>query len=130
VQSEEAAKREKYFKKSKMVHNILKEVAFKLNCKLVELYEQFAWDLYDKFNFDHAFDAFRLIMNDPDAVFSKLKISEAQKKALFDSISKKMAPTAVKMRSVFELNCFTSEGIEAIKDSLLTAKKVVNDENF
>jgi translation initiation factor 2 alpha subunit (eIF-2alpha) len=39
-----------------------------------------------------------------------------------------MAPSAVKLRAVFELNCFTSEGIDAIKDALVTAKKAVNDE--
>lgn len=57
-----------------MVHNILKEVAVKLDCKLVELYERFGWDLYDKY--EHAYDAFKLIMNDPDLVFNKLNISE------------------------------------------------------
>lgn len=58
VLPEEAAKREKFFKKAKMVHNIMKETAVKLDCYLIELYEKFGWDLYDKF--DHAFDAFRL----------------------------------------------------------------------
>jgi translation initiation factor 2 alpha subunit (eIF-2alpha) len=41
-----------------------------------------------------------------------------------------MAPTAVKLRTVFELNCFTSEGIEAIKESLIAAKKVLHDESL
>jgi len=39
VKAEEAAEREKYFKKAKMVHNILKEVAVKLKCKVQDLYE-------------------------------------------------------------------------------------------
>ena len=43
-----------------MVHNILKEVAVKLKCKLIDLYEKFGWDLYD--NFEHAFEAFKLIL--------------------------------------------------------------------
>lgn len=34
VLPEEAAKREKFFKKAKMVHNIMKEVAVKLDCYL------------------------------------------------------------------------------------------------
>lgn len=41
-----------------------------------------------------------------------------------------MAPTPVKLRAGFELNCFTYEGIDAIKEALLTAKKIVNDEEF
>jgi translation initiation factor 2 subunit 1 len=60
VQPEEAAQTEKYFKKAKMVHNILKQVAVKMDCTLLSLYEKFGWDLYDKY--DHAYDAFRLIM--------------------------------------------------------------------
>ena len=34
---------------------------------LEKLYEKFGWDLYDKF--EHAYDAFKLAMNDPEAVF-------------------------------------------------------------
>jgi translation initiation factor 2 subunit 1 len=60
VLPEEAAQTEQHFKKAKMVHNILKQVAVKLNCTLIELYEEFGWDLYDKYG--HAYDAFRLIM--------------------------------------------------------------------
>ena len=41
-----------------------------------------------------------------------------------------MAPTPVKLRAGFEMNCFTYEGIDAIKEALLTAKKAVNDEEF
>lgn len=60
VQPEEAVTCEKYFKKAKMVHNILKQMAVKMDCTLLSLYEQFGWDLYDKFG--HAYDSFRLIM--------------------------------------------------------------------
>jgi translation initiation factor 2 subunit 1 len=60
VQATEAITAEQHFKKAKMVHNILKQVATKLDCTLLELYEQFGWDLYDKY--EHAYDAFRLIM--------------------------------------------------------------------
>ena len=60
VLPEEANKVEKYFKKAKMVHNIMKQTAIKLDTQLIKLYEAFGWDLYDKF--EHAYDAFRLAM--------------------------------------------------------------------
>jgi translation initiation factor 2 subunit 1 len=41
-----------------------------------------------------------------------------------------MAPSPVKLRAVFELQCFTSEGIDAIKEALLAAKKAVNDDQI
>ncbi len=62
VLAADAAATEMHFKKAKMVHNILKQMAVKIGpeCTLQSLYEKFAWDLYDKYG--HAFDAFRLIM--------------------------------------------------------------------
>ena len=62
VLASDAAKTELLFKKAKMVHNILKQMAVKMgpDCTLLQLYEKFGWDLYDKY--EHAFDAFRLIM--------------------------------------------------------------------
>jgi translation initiation factor 2 subunit 1 len=79
VLAADAATTEMHFKKAKMVHNILKQVAVKLSDQLKEditlksLYEKFGWDLYDKY--DHAFDAFRLIMNDKEAVFKEIKLT-------------------------------------------------------
>lgn len=128
VQPAEAQEADKHFKKAKMVHNILKQVATKLDCTLLSLYETFGWDLYDKYG--HAFDAFRMIMNDPDQVFKEITIEEEQKKALVEAISRKMAPTPVKLRADFEITCFTYEGVDALREALLTAKKAVNEETF
>jgi translation initiation factor 2 subunit 1 len=41
-----------------------------------------------------------------------------------------MAPTPVKIRADFELTCFTYEGIDALRDTLLAAKKEVSDEQI
>lgn len=41
-----------------------------------------------------------------------------------------MAPSPVKIRADFELNCFTYEGIDAIRHALLAAKSAVNDDNI
>ena len=60
VQPEEATQCELFFKNAKIVHNILKQTAVKLDCTLLELYEQFGWDLYDRF--EHAYNAFKLAM--------------------------------------------------------------------
>ena len=126
VLAADAASTEMIFKKAKMVHNILKQMAVKIgpDCTLLSLYEQFGWDLYDMYG--HAFDAFRLIMTDKEAVFNEIDISEEEKKILFDAISRKMAPTPIKLRADFELTCFTYEGIDALKAALLTSKAIVN----
>jgi translation initiation factor 2 subunit 1 len=63
-------------------------------------------------------------------VFSKIKITEEQKKALVSNIHKKMAAKPMKIRSRFNLHCYTYEGIEAIKESLLEAKRQTSDDKF
>lgn len=130
VNPEEASQAEKFYKKAKMVHNIMKQTVVKLGGEytLLELYEKFGWDLYDQF--EHAYDAFKLALSDPEVVFSKVNITEQEKKILLENIAKKMAPQPVKIRSDFEINCFTYEGVDALKEALLTAKKEVNEEKF
>ena len=61
VLASDGAACEIHFKKAKMVHNILKQMAVKIGseCTLEYLYEKFGWDLYDKYG--HAFDDFRVI---------------------------------------------------------------------
>jgi translation initiation factor 2 subunit 1 len=41
-----------------------------------------------------------------------------------------MAPAPVKLRADFEITCFTYEGIDALRDALITAKTAVNDETL
>jgi translation initiation factor 2 subunit 1 len=94
------------------------------DCTLLSLYEKFGWDLYDKYG--HAFDAFRLIMSDKEAVFKEIKLTPEEKNILYDSISKKMAPTPMKLRADFEMTCFTYEGIDALKEALITSRTKVN----
>jgi len=127
----DATSTEIIFKKAKMVHNILRQVVVKLNAKpveagvtLLDLYEKFGWDLYDKY--DHAYNAFRQIMNDKEEVFKKIKISADEKAFLYEAIARKMAPTALKLRADFEMTCFTSEGIDALKEALITSRTLVN----
>ena len=79
----------------------MKLTAYTLQCKLVEIYEQFGWDLYDLF--DHAYDGLKLCLTDPERVFSKLNISEEQKVELMKNITKKMAAAPIKLRSRFNL---------------------------
>lgn len=102
--------------------------ANQLNVKLTDLYEKFGWDLYDKFGFDHAFDAFKLCLTEPDMVLGKLNISKPEREALLAHIHKKMAASPVKLRCRFNLKCFTFEGIDAIRESLLEAKAKTCDE--
>jgi translation initiation factor 2 subunit 1 len=50
-----------------------------------------------------------------------LKLDEKTKKCLLDNIVKRMSPNEVKIRADFEITCFTFEGIDAIKKTLIGA---------
>lgn len=106
----------------------MKLTAYNLKCSTEELYEDFGWDLYDKFN--HAYEAFKLCLSDPELVFDKITITDKQKEALLSNISKKMAAAPIKLRSRFNLQCYTYEGIEAIREALLEAKKQTQSDQF
>lgn len=104
----------------------MRQTAIKLKTPIEQLYEQFGWDLYDKCGFEHAFDAFRVAMTEPELVFSKVNITPEQQKVLLEIIHKKMTSNPLKIRVDFALTCTTFEGVDVIKEALLSAKHAVN----
>ena len=62
VHSQDFETKKKYYDKSKIVHLILRLTAHQLKAKLIDLYEKFGWDFYDKFGLEHAYDAFKLCL--------------------------------------------------------------------
>jgi translation initiation factor 2 subunit 1 len=117
-------------KKAKSVHTIMKQTAIKLGTPVEQLYDAWGWDLYEKAGFDHALDAFRVAMTDPEIVFTKVKISPEHKAVLLDTINKKMASNPLKIRVDFALTCTTYEGVDVIKEALLVAKHQVNTDGW
>jgi translation initiation factor 2 subunit 1 len=69
-----------------------------------------------------------IYFSEPDMVLGKLNISKPEREALLANIHKKMAASPVKLRCRFNLKCFTFEGIDAIRESLLEAKAKTCDE--
>jgi translation initiation factor 2 alpha subunit (eIF-2alpha) len=70
------------------------------------------------------------LKRDPESVFSKVSITPEQQKVLLDSIRQKMSSNPLKIRVDFALTCTQFDGIDIIKEALLTAKHRVNDENW
>jgi len=116
VASEEVAKCEEKFNKSKAVHSIMRHVAETMQKGMEELYVQWGWPLYQKFG--HAYDAFKLAITDPNSVFSGINIEEDVKACLVKNIQRRLAPQPIKVRADLEVTCFHYEGIDAIKAAL------------
>ena len=63
---------EERFNRSKMVHSIMRHVAETTGQNLEELYSKIAWPLYKLYG--HAFEAFKVMSQDPEPLFAKLQV--------------------------------------------------------
>lgn len=132
VSPEDVQACEDKYSKSKMVHSIMRHVSETTSTNLHSLYVNLGWPLYAKFG--HAFNAFKLIVSDPDSIISDIDspssevITESVKQALVRDICRRMTPQPLKIRADIELTCFSGDGIESIKMAMRAAEKVSTKE--
>ncbi|KAI8331956.1 eukaryotic translation initiation factor 2 alpha subunit-domain-containing protein [Chlamydoabsidia padenii] len=116
VTPEDIARCEEKYNKSKAVHSILRHVAEKHDIALKDLYESVGWPLYRKFG--HAYDAFKVAIADPTAVFEGIEMTDAVRAELVNNIKRRMTPQPVKIRAQLDLRCTGMDGVLAIKAAL------------
>lgn len=126
VSAEDIAKCEEKYNKSKAVHSIMRHVSETNKIKLEDLYKQFGWDLYKRFG--HAYDAFKLIVAEPDKVLAPYNISEEIKESLLKNIARRLTPQPIRLRADIEVTCFARKGIDAIKAALTAGEQKSDDE--
>ncbi|XP_049850501.1 uncharacterized protein LOC126322708 [Schistocerca gregaria] len=106
---------EKYYK-SKTVHSIMKHIADTEGVRVEELYKMFGWPLYRTFG--HAFDAFKMALQDPDKAFGQHLPKGHLRTVVLKNIERRLTPRPVRIRAEIELTCFSYEGVEMIKEAL------------
>ena len=117
VKVDEVKEFHEFYGKSKQVHTIMKSLAIKLNItNLEDLYLKFGWKIYK--SYEHAYDGFKEMIENPDEVCENAGINGDMKKALLEVLKIKMVPHPVKVRAEFKLTCYTKEGIDALKYAL------------
>ncbi|XP_059647792.1 eukaryotic translation initiation factor 2 subunit alpha homolog [Cornus florida] len=131
------------YNKSKLVHSIMRHVAETMTIDLEDLYIHVGWPLYRKYG--HAFEAFKLIVSDPDSIINTLTrviketgpdgeevtrvvpaMSEDVKDALVKDIRRRMTPQPLKIRADIEMKCFQFDGVLHIKEAMRKAEAVGN----
>lgn len=121
VSPEDIARHEIKYSKAKAVHSILRHCAETLEVDLEPLYQSIGWPLAKKFG--HAYDAFSKAIQDEEEVFNGITMSDQIREILMSQIKRRLSPQAVKVRSDFEVTCFTYEGIDAIKRALFAGEE-------
>lgn len=94
----------------------MRNVAEAVHRDAESLYTKWGWPLYKKFG--HAYDAFKLFLNDPDTVLQGLEIPEDEIVALRKNIKRRLTPQPVRARADIEVTCFAYDGVDAIKKAL------------
>ncbi|CAM9004226.1 unnamed protein product [Rhodiola kirilowii] len=145
VSEEDIQTCEERYNKSKLVHSIMRHVAETLQIDLEELYINIGWPLYRKYG--HAFEAFKLIVADPDSILDSLTrevkeigpdgqevtkvlpaLTEEIKDALVKNIRRRMTPQPLKIRADIEMKCFQFDVVLHIKDAMRKAEAEGNSD--
>jgi len=121
VKTDEIDECKQKFGKSKAVEGIIKLLAVHTKKSMESLYKSIVWPLY-KTN-EHAYDALKSLLNGDDHILDGLKIADDVKEELMKILKVRLIPQPVKIRSDFKLTCYTFEGIDAIKESLINGEK-------
>jgi len=104
----------------------MRHVSETCKIRLEELYQLFGWDLYKRFG--HAYDAFFLMLTEPDRVFSPYTLTDEVKQCLLANVGRRLTPQPIKLRADLEVTCFNYQGIDAIKESLKAGEAVSTEE--
>ena len=107
--------------KSKQVQNIVKILVGRTNSSMELIYKKMIWPLYK--THEHALEALKEILNGNNTLLDKMKIDQKYKDELMKILKERLAAQPVKIRADFKLTCYTFDGIEAIKEALLSGEK-------
>lgn len=133
VSTEEIAKCEEKYAKAKAVNSILRHVGellgYESDDQLEELYQKTAWAFDRKKGRPGygAYEAFKQCVQDP-SVLDECGLDEKTRKVLLDKIQFKLTPQAVKIRSDIEVSCYGYDGIDAVKDALMSGLGLSTEE--
>lgn len=116
VAPEDVSKIEEKWNKSRTVHSIVRHVAETVGVDMIDLYQRWGWPLYRKYG--HAYDGFRMAVNDPESVLEGLDISGHEREELLRNVTRRLTPQPIKLRADIEVTCYQYEGIDAVKAAL------------
>lgn len=142
VHGEDVIKAKEAFAKAKTVHGIMRHVATIVHKDLSSICSLVSWALYKELGPVKTYDTLRRMVHEqnPNIVASlcppELKNHSDVIDALLSAASRKLTPHEVRVRAIFDLTSFSSDGVLAIKDSVAAVKaeqlviKVISSPQF
>jgi translation initiation factor 2 subunit 1 len=118
VTRDEAKKCEESYHKARDVHSIVCCSAFECGIPLQQAMETIAYPLYKRQAGKHAYDWFKEAVTNPEVAFGPLKLSPELYDKLVQTTKHRLRTQAVKLRVDIDVTCYTSEGIDCIRDVL------------
>ena len=135
VASEDGAKAREAFGRAKLIHGIMRHVTTIFGTDLASICKSVSWPLYKEFGPAKAYDTLRRMVLDnsiesikticPDLV-SNTQLAEA----VLLAAGRKLTPHQVRVRALFDLNCFANEGVNAIKEAVAALKAESADQGL
>jgi len=126
VTSEERRLCEERFRKAKTVTGIMCSAALELKIKPLELMQKVAWPLYRPGM--HAYDMLKQATLSPAEILDKLGLEPHVYAQVEATIKTKLKAEVLKIQADLNVTCFTSEGVDAIRDVLLFAQSFMPDD--
>lgn len=113
------------YKKTKLVHNIITNIASQAGLESLDIYNMGIWDMYD--TYPHALECFLNVIED-QSILDRYNFTDDIKKQLRTIIATKFAAKPHKLQANFELTCPSFSGIEGIKEALRSGTKESTDD--
>jgi len=136
VHGEDALKAKEAFAKAKTVHGIMRHAATIVEEKdLSSVCRLISWPLYKELGPLKTYDALRRMVHEQNtlavtAICSQLNTHKDLLAALVSAASRKLTPHEVRVRALFDLTSFSSDGVIAIKDSVAAVKAESADQQL
>ena len=127
IGSEDGLKAREAFARAKTVHGIMRHVATITGTDLAAVCQLVSWPLYKEHGPARAYEMLRrMVLEQSIGVISgvckNLADNVAVAEALMVAASRKLTPHEVRVRALFELTCFSTEGVMGIKDAVAAVK--------
>jgi len=126
VAAEDQLKAKEQFARNKTIHGIMRHVATIVEKPLDEVCRLISWPLYKEFGMNKTYDALRRMVNDGSVDIIAPTCTELVSdgkhgdviEALLTAAGRKLTPHQVRVRALFDVTCYSTDGVLAIKESI------------